>query len=79
LYCETWRRSVLNLRGRKSLWRWLREADVRNAPFLLRALARTQRMMDPAHYLAEYDPGAILVTSQLSTSNSQTEPLVPSA
>jgi radical SAM superfamily enzyme YgiQ (UPF0313 family) len=79
LYCETWRRSVLNLRGRKSLWRWLREADVRNAPFLLRALARTQRMMDPAHYLAEYEPGAISVSSQLSTSNSQTEPLVPSA
>jgi radical SAM superfamily enzyme YgiQ (UPF0313 family) len=57
LYCETWRRSVLNLRGRKSLWRWLREVDLRNAPFLLRALARTQRMMDPAHYMAEYDLG----------------------
>ena len=23
LYCETWRRSVLNLRGRKSIWKWL--------------------------------------------------------
>jgi radical SAM superfamily enzyme YgiQ (UPF0313 family) len=57
LYCETWRRSVLNLRGRKSLWRWLREVDVRNLPFLLKALARTQRMMQPSHYLAEYDPG----------------------
>jgi radical SAM superfamily enzyme YgiQ (UPF0313 family) len=58
LYCETWRRSVLNLRGRKSLWRWLREVDLRNAPFLLRALSRTQRMMNPAHYLAEYDLGS---------------------
>ena len=57
LYCETWRRSVLNLRGRKSLWHWLREVDLRNALFLLRALRRTQRMMDPAHYLAEYDLG----------------------
>ena len=57
LYCETWRRSVLNLRGRKSLWQWLREVDVRNLPFLLRALSRTQRMMDPAHYMAEYDLG----------------------
>jgi radical SAM superfamily enzyme YgiQ (UPF0313 family) len=57
LYCETWRRSVLNLRGRKSLWRWLREVDPRNAVFLLRALGRTQRMMDPRHYLAEYDLG----------------------
>ena len=55
LYCETWRRSVLNLRGRKSIWKWLAEVDVRNAIFLLRALRRTQRMMDPAHYLAECD------------------------
>ncbi len=58
LYCETWRRSVLNLGGRKSVWRWLREVDPRNALFLLRALRRTQRMMDPAHYLAEHDLGA---------------------
>ena len=55
LYCETWRRSVLNLRGRKSLWQWLRQVDARNAFFLLRALRRTQNMMDPAHYLAECD------------------------
>ena len=52
LYCETWRRSVLNLGGRKSIWKWLREVDLRNAMFLLRALRRTQRMMDPSHYLA---------------------------
>jgi len=52
--CETWRRSVLNLSGRKSLWQWLREVDPRNAWFLIRALRRTQRMMHPAHYLAEY-------------------------
>ena len=55
LYCETWRRSVLNLRGRKSLWQWVREADVRNVAFLIGALRRTQRMMEPAHYLSEYD------------------------
>ena len=29
LYCETWRRSVLNLRGRKSVWQWMREVDPR--------------------------------------------------
>lgn len=57
LYCETWRRSVLNLRGRKSVWRWLREVRAADALFLLRALRRTQRMMDPAHYMAEYDLG----------------------
>jgi radical SAM superfamily enzyme YgiQ (UPF0313 family) len=60
LYCETWRRSVLNLRGRKSIWKWLIEVDVRNAMFLLRALSRTQRMMAPSHYLAECDFGAPL-------------------
>jgi hopanoid C-3 methylase len=55
LYCETWRRSVLNLRGRKSIWKWLSEVDPRNMFFLLSALRRTQRMMDPSHYLAECD------------------------
>ena len=55
LYCETWRRSVLNLRGRKRFWQWMREVDVRNAAFLISALRRTQRLMEPAHYLAEYD------------------------
>jgi hypothetical protein len=54
LYCQTWRRSVLNLKGRKRLRDWLREVDLRNLPFLVRALRRTQRMMDPAHYLREY-------------------------
>ena len=55
LYCETWRRSVLNLRGRKSIWQWMRDVDPWNALFLLRALGRTQKMLDPSHYLAEYD------------------------
>ena len=53
LYCETWRRSVLNLRGRKSLWQWLREVDPRNA---CSCCARCADAADdgPAHYLAEY-------------------------
>lgn len=55
LYCETWRRSVLNLRGRKSVWQWMREVDPLNALFLLKALRRTQRMLDPRHYLDEFD------------------------
>jgi radical SAM superfamily enzyme YgiQ (UPF0313 family) len=67
LYCETWRRSVLNLGGRKSIWKWLSEVDPRNALFLLRALRRTQHMMDPSHYLAEND--------FLSSSNVLTGPL----
>jgi len=55
LYCETWRRSVLNLRGRKKVWQWLREVDPRNALFLMKALRRTQHMMSPSHYIKEYD------------------------
>jgi radical SAM superfamily enzyme YgiQ (UPF0313 family) len=55
LYCETWRRSVLNLRGRKGLLQWMREVDLGNALFLVRALRRTQRLMDARQYLAEYD------------------------
>ena len=55
LYCETWRRSVLNLKGRKSVWEWMREVDPWNALFLLRALRRTQKMLHPSHYLREYD------------------------
>jgi radical SAM superfamily enzyme YgiQ (UPF0313 family) len=54
LYCETWRRSILNLGGRKSLWQWLRHTEIQNAPFLLRALVRTQKMMKPSHYLREH-------------------------
>ena len=54
LYCETWRRSVLNLKGRKSIWQWMREVEPRNLLFLLQALRRTQRMMEPQHYIDEY-------------------------
>jgi radical SAM superfamily enzyme YgiQ (UPF0313 family) len=55
LYCETWRRSVLNLKGRKGLMQWLREVDLSNALFLVKALRRTQKLMDARHYLDEYD------------------------
>ena len=49
------RRSVLNIRGRKKIWQWLREVEPRNAVFLMRALRRTQRIVSPAHYMSEYD------------------------
>jgi hypothetical protein len=49
---------VLNLGGRKSIWQWLRQVEPRNAMFLLKRLRRTQRMMDPRHYLGEYDLGS---------------------
>jgi radical SAM superfamily enzyme YgiQ (UPF0313 family) len=77
LYCETWRRSVLNLSGRKSIWQWLREVNPRDALFLLRALRRTQRMMDPEHYLEEYDlaSGRDSVVAAIENSFGSTVPL----
>jgi radical SAM superfamily enzyme YgiQ (UPF0313 family) len=54
LYCETWRRSILNLGGRKSWRDWSRQVRLADLPFLTRMLLRTQRMMQPAAYLAEH-------------------------
>jgi radical SAM superfamily enzyme YgiQ (UPF0313 family) len=54
LYCETWRRSVLNLKGEKKLWQWLADARPRDWLHLLRVLQRTQRMMRPAHYIRDH-------------------------
>jgi radical SAM superfamily enzyme YgiQ (UPF0313 family) len=55
LYCETWRRSVLNLRGQKSWRQWARQVRPSDVPLLTRMLVRTQRMMKPAAYLAEHE------------------------
>ncbi len=54
LYCETWRRSILNLGGRKSWWQWARQVQLGHLPVLTRMLWRTQRMMRPEAYLAEH-------------------------
>ncbi len=53
LYCETWRRSVLNLAGRKKWWHWFRGVSPLQAPRLVRILWRTQKMMNPKAYLGE--------------------------
>jgi hypothetical protein len=53
LYAETWRRSVLNLSGKKRFVDWLRQINPMQIPFLTRILLRTQRLMDPAAYLKE--------------------------
>ena len=52
LYCETWRRTVLNAAGRKKWWRWFTEVNPRHLVRLGRILARTQKLMDPKAYLA---------------------------
>jgi radical SAM superfamily enzyme YgiQ (UPF0313 family) len=54
LYCETWRRSILNLSGRKSWLDWARQVRPRDLPFLTRMLIRTQRMMRPEAYIREH-------------------------
>lgn len=63
LYCETWRRSILNLSGNKSWRDWARQVRARDLPLLTRALLRTQRMMRPKAYLREHllaEPGHVL-------------------
>jgi hopanoid C-3 methylase len=54
LYCETWRRSILNLAGKKSWRDWARQVRARDLPLLTRMLLRTQRMMRPEAYLCEH-------------------------
>jgi hypothetical protein len=58
LYCETWRRSILNLQGEKSLLDWARQVRARDIPFLARMLIRTQHMMRPDAYLRELTTAA---------------------
>ncbi|MCL4488922.1 MAG: B12-binding domain-containing radical SAM protein [Chloroflexi bacterium] len=53
LYCETWRRTVLNAAGRKKWWGWWKAVDLRHVGRMGRILMRTQRLMDPRAYLAE--------------------------
>jgi radical SAM superfamily enzyme YgiQ (UPF0313 family) len=54
LYCETWRRTVLNSAGRKKWWRWLTQVDLRHIGHMARILIRSQKLMNPRAYLAEY-------------------------
>jgi radical SAM superfamily enzyme YgiQ (UPF0313 family) len=54
LYAETWRRSILNLRGRKRWRDWAAQVSWRDLPSLYRVLGRTQRLMRAADYLEEH-------------------------
>jgi radical SAM superfamily enzyme YgiQ (UPF0313 family) len=54
LYAETWRRSILNLQGRKRWRDWAAQVKPSDLPYLTRVLLRTQRMMQPTAYLAEH-------------------------
>lgn len=54
LYAETWRRSILNTSGEKSLMAWMRQVRPGQIPYIVRVLWRTQRMMKPEAYLREH-------------------------
>ena len=54
LYAETWRRSILNLKGRKRWREWAAQVRPAQIPYLTRVLLRTQRLMRPEPYLAEH-------------------------
>ncbi|HYN07092.1 MAG TPA: radical SAM protein [Vicinamibacterales bacterium] len=58
LYCETWQRSVLNLKGEKKWWQWAAHARPRHWLHLAQVLRRTNRMFRPAHYISEHRLGA---------------------
>jgi hopanoid C-3 methylase len=53
LYCQTWRKTVLNAAGRKKWWEWWKAVELRHLGRMGRILLRTQRLMDPRAYLAE--------------------------
>ncbi|MBI5419032.1 MAG: cobalamin B12-binding domain-containing protein [Deltaproteobacteria bacterium] len=55
LYAETWRRSILNVAGRKGWGAWMRQIRPVHIPYLTRVLWRTQRMMRAAAYLQEFE------------------------
>jgi len=54
LYAETWRRSILNLSGKKRWRDWAAQVRLRDLPHLTRVLLRTQRMMRAEEYLREH-------------------------
>jgi radical SAM superfamily enzyme YgiQ (UPF0313 family) len=54
LYAETWRRSVLNLGGEKSLLGWMRQVRPGQMAYIARILLRTQRMMKAGAYIREH-------------------------
>jgi hypothetical protein len=55
LYAETWRRSILNTAGEKSLTDWMRQVKPSQIPYIVRVLLRTQRMMRAEAYLKEHE------------------------
>jgi radical SAM superfamily enzyme YgiQ (UPF0313 family) len=77
LYAETWRRSVLNLAGRKKWYEWVRQLESPlQLPYLFQVLRRTQRLMQPEAYMREHAECAAQAPLRARPA---TEPLAPSA
>lgn len=57
LYAETWKRSILNVGGDKSIFAWMKQVKLSHVPYITRILMRTQRMMKAEAYLAEHRIG----------------------
>ena len=72
LYAETWRRSILNTRGEKKLFDWMRQVRLSDVPYITRVLLRTQRMMRAEAYLREHEAcapmGALIGTEAAQAS-----------
>ena len=74
LYAETWRRSILNTSGEKSLLDWMRQVRPAQIPYIVKVLLRTQRMMKPAAYLREYEETRPRTNPSLGNRGSQSIP-----
>ena len=59
LYAETWKRSILNLGGRKSLTDWMRQVRIGQIPYITKVLLQTQRLMKAKAYLAEHESSRV--------------------
>ena len=55
---------ILNLDGDKRWSDWAKQIRLRQLPYLTRVLLRTQRMMRPEAYLAEYGNSGITGRAQ---------------
>ncbi len=65
LYAETWRRSILNTGGDKTLMDWIRQVRPSQMLYISRILIQTQRMMKASAYLQEHGTGATLRSNTL--------------
>lgn len=80
LYAETWKRSILNTSGDKTLMDWIRQVKISQIPYITKVLWQTQRMMKPDAYMKEHRetrrhrPGETAVARQPSEIAGRNDP-----